>query len=109
MAGGNSFKNKHLILTLFFVFFFFFFSQVVTNKKEIQLKINAIEDKVAITTLHQSNMRSKHAWKEIKIIHVEKIIIVSIIWQIDNRKQNQFNWVPKLKPRSNQTFKAIFT
>ena len=54
-------------------------------------------------------MRSKHAWKEIKIIHVEKIIIVSIIWQIDNHNQNQFNWVPKLKPKSNQMFKVIFT
>ena len=64
---------------------------------------------MAITTLHQSNMRSKHAWKEIKIINEEKIIIVSIKWQIDNRNQNQFNWVPKLKPKSNQMFKEIFT
>ena len=93
VTGGNSFKNKHLILTLFSGFFV----------------VIAIEDKVAITTLHQSNMRSKHAWKEIKIIHVEKIIIASIMWQIDNRNQNQFNWVPKLQPKSNQTFKAIFT
>ena len=54
-------------------------------------------------------MRSKHAWKEIKIIHEEKIIIVSIIWQIYNRNQNQFNFVPELKPKSNQKFKAIFT
>ena len=102
MAGGNSFKNKHRILTL--ISGFFICSQAVTNKNEIHLKINAIEDKVGITTLHKSNMRSKHAWKEIKIIHEEKIIIVSIIWQIDNRNQNQFNWVPKLKPKSNQTF-----
>ena len=93
MAGGNSIKNKHLILTLFSGFFV----------------VIAIEDKVAITTLHQSNMRSKHAWKEIKIIHEEKIIIVSIIWQIYNRNQNQFNFVPELKPKSNQKFKAIFT
>ena len=107
MARGNSFKNKHLILTL--ISGFFIYSQAVTNKKEIHLKINAIEDKVGITTLHQSNMRSKHTWKEIKIIHEEKIIIVSIIWQIDNRNQNQFIWVPKLKPKSNQMFKAIFT
>ena len=64
---------------------------------------------MAITTLHWSNMRSKHAWKEIKILHEEKIIIASIIWQIGNRNQNQLNWVPKLKPKSNQMFKAIFT